>query len=135
MSGIGLPASNRWAMKPRALLAAAALSILWACGMAAPDLPPATPGPGALLDAGLAQPRVAPREPGRARYVRDEWQKGWADDDGDSCNTREEVLLAESATPAQTGPGCKVLAGQWNDRYTGRRLTGPPRSRSTTSSP
>lgn len=49
---------------------------------------------------------------------------GWADADGDGCNTREEVL-SESVTPAQVGPGCKILASDWEDRYTAGRLTSP----------
>lgn len=79
-------------------------------------------GPGAL-----AHPRIADRDPERFRYVRDEWQPhGWADADGDGCNTREEVLVAESAVTVRLGPGCKVLADEWDDRYTARRMTTPP---------
>ncbi|PZR80249.1 MAG: HNH endonuclease, partial [Candidatus Aeolococcus gillhamiae] len=74
----------------------------------------------------LARPRIAAPEAGRSRYVRDEWQPhGWADADGDGCNTREEVLIAESSTPPQRGAGCKTLGGEWDDRYTGRRVTSP----------
>ena len=70
----------------------------------------------------LARPRVAERDPGRSRYERDAWEPhGWADADGDGCNTREEVLLAEGRG-VQTGAGCKVLAGEWTDRYTGRQV-------------
>jgi len=74
---------------------------------------------------GLARPRVGVPEPGRPRYDRDQWQPhGWADADGDGCNPREEVLLAQGQD-VQTGPGCKILAGQWIDRFTGRRTTSP----------
>lgn len=43
--------------------------------------------------------------------------------------SREEVLIYESTAPVQLGPGCKVLAGEWDDRYTGRRVTNPPAPR------
>ena len=52
------------------------------------------------------------------------WQPhGWADADGDGCNTREEVLIAQSRTPVATGAGCKILAGEWLDPFTGRVTT------------
>ncbi len=85
--------------------------------------PPATttttPGPASSGDAALlAQVRVAP-EPVRAGYKR-ELFSSWIDADGDGCNTREEVLIAESLTPAQVDPyGCKVVAGDWLSVYDG----------------
>ena len=103
---------------------AATLCTLAACGLVEPELSPATPGPVGVAGE-LARPRVAENAPDRPRYIRDEWQRGWADADGDGCNTREEVLISESASPAAVGPGCKILAGEWEDRYTGRRLTSP----------
>lgn len=106
-------------------LPAAALCILSACGLAGPAPSSAIPGPAATAGE-LARPVVAQNDPGRPRYVRDGWQpRGWADVDGDSCNTREEVLISESIVPVQLGTGCKVLVGEWEDRYTGRRLTSP----------
>lgn len=48
---------------------------------------------------------------------------GWADDDHDGCNTRKEVLLAESVTPLEVDPrGCKLSGGKWQDRFTGELL-------------
>ena len=42
----------------------------------------------------------------------------WVDDDGDGCNTREEVLIAESRGKVQVDAfGCKVLAGDWLSAY------------------
>jgi hypothetical protein len=42
------------------------------------------------------------------------------DSDGDRCDTREEVLITESRTPAQVDPyGCKVVAGDWFSIYDG----------------
>jgi hypothetical protein len=52
--------------------------------------------------------------------------KHWTDDDGDSCNTREEVLIGESQTPAQVDAyGCKVIAGDWYSEYDGLLHTDP----------
>ena len=117
----------------RASAAAAMALLLSACsgvgselGQAASEWPATTLTSQPDGSGALARPRVSAPDPGRPRYVRDEWQpRGWADADGDGCNAREEVLLSESATPAQVGPGCKILAGEWEDRYTGRRLTSP----------
>lgn len=50
----------------------------------------------------------------------------WIDADGNGCNTRAEVLRAESATPAQVDPyGCQVLAGDWLSVYDGYRTDDP----------
>ena len=66
----------------------------------------------------LAQLRVAP-EGSRAGYDRDLFAH-WVDADGDRCDTREEVLIAESRTPAEVDPyGCKVVAGDWYSNYDG----------------
>lgn len=81
-------------------------------------------GPAAALPAG--SPRVAEPDPGRPRYDRDQWQShGWADLDGDGCNTRSEVLMAESKIPTSTTGRCTVVAGEWADPYTGRSTRSP----------
>lgn len=73
----------------------------------------------------LAHPRVAERDPARGPYIREEWDgRGWADDDGDGCNTRAEVLEAESTSPVTRRAGtCTVLTGSWVDPYTGSTYT------------
>lgn len=58
-------------------------------------------------------------------YARDLFRH-WTDDDGDGCNTREEVLIAESVTPAQVDAyGCKVVEGDWFSEYDGITHTNP----------
>ena len=76
---------------------------------------PPAPAGGASL---LAQLRRAP-EPARAGYDRDLFPYP-IDADGDRCNTREEVLIAESSTLAQVDHfGCTVVAGDWFSLYDG----------------
>jgi hypothetical protein len=48
----------------------------------------------------------------------------WIDADHDGCDTREEVLIAESLTTTRTGSGCSV-AGSWRSVYDGLRTTAP----------
>ena len=45
---------------------------------------------------------------------------------GDCQNTRHEVLIAESLGPVKLNPsGCRVIAGQWHDPFTGQTFTDP----------
>jgi Protein of unknown function (DUF1524) len=79
-----------------------------------------TTGPTAVL-VGL---RVAPEGP-RAGYRRELFTH-WVDADRDGCDTREEVLIAESRRPAQVDPfGCKVVEGDWYSLYDGLSFTDP----------
>jgi uncharacterized protein DUF1524 len=72
----------------------------------------------------LARLRVAPEGP-RTGYSRDLFRH-WIDADGDRCDTREEVLIAESHSPAQVDPyGCKVSAGDWVSLYDGLSFDNP----------
>ena len=48
----------------------------------------------------------------------------WIDADGDGCDTRQEVLIAESTPPATVGAGCTV-SGQWMPWYDGATWTDP----------
>lgn len=76
------------------------------------------------VEALLAEVEVAP-EDDRVDYDRDLFDEG-ADDDGDGCATRAEVLIAESITPAQVDPsGCAVLAGDWLSIYDGYSTDDP----------
>lgn len=60
-----------------------------------------------------------------AGYSRDLFRH-WIDADGDRCNTREEVLIAESSTPAQVDAfGCTVIAGDWFSPFDGQVHTDP----------
>ncbi|WP_404200089.1 HNH endonuclease family protein [Streptomyces tauricus] len=51
--------------------------------------------------------------------------KHWVDADHDSCNSRAEVLIAESRVEPTIEAGCKVTAGEWYSYYDGVTLTAP----------
>lgn len=52
----------------------------------------------------------------RAGYNRDLFRH-WVDADGDGCDTRDEVLIAESTTPVTVGSGCSLSGGTWLSPY------------------
>ncbi|HVW32937.1 MAG TPA: lamin tail domain-containing protein [Acidimicrobiia bacterium] len=74
---------------------------------------PAPPGRAALLD-----DLAVAAEGARAGYDRDLFHH-WIDADHDGCDTRAEVLEAESLAPVTVGPGCHVTAGDWISPYDG----------------
>ncbi|MFK4066265.1 hypothetical protein [Streptomyces sp. NPDC029674] len=71
--------------------------------------------PTTLKQAVAALPTAAESREG---YQRTRF-KHWIDEDRDSCNTRNEVLIAESRTAPVTGQGCKVTGGRWYSYYDG----------------
>jgi hypothetical protein len=70
------------------------------------------PPPSAVVGVGELGLRVEP-EPARVGYDRGLFEH-WVDEDGNGCDTRQEVLRRESLTAAQVDPfGCLVLVGDW----------------------
>ena len=69
---------------------------------------------------------VAPVPADIPSYDRDEWRH-WIDEDRDCQDTRQEVLIEESASPVtyKDSDECKVAEGEWNGPYTGERFTDP----------
>jgi hypothetical protein len=49
-------------------------------------------------------------------YDRDLF-KHWIDADGDGCNTRKEVLIAEAKVKPTVSSGCELSGGQWYSPY------------------
>lgn len=43
--------------------------------------------------------------------------KHWVDADGDSCDTRREVLISEADDPVTVGSGCSLTGGRWFSYY------------------
>jgi len=60
----------------------------------------------------------------RTGYDRDLFEH-WIDADGDGCNTRYEVLIAESLTTPTIGSGCSLSGGRWYSYYDGATWTVP----------
>jgi hypothetical protein len=49
----------------------------------------------------------------------------WIDADGDGCNTRYEVLIAEATTTPTVGSGCSLSGGRWYSYYNNAYYTLP----------
>lgn len=47
----------------------------------------------------------------------------WSDEDGDGCNTRNEVLIAEAVEAPTTGSSCRLTGGRWYSYYDGEEWT------------
>lgn len=112
-----------------ALVVTACVSGSAATSPSQPDDPPGGQQPGDALgseppaEAPIDQLRVAP-ESDDGSYDRDEFGSGWIDADGDGCDTRDEVLIDESQSPAQVDPyRCQIVAGDWVSLYDGYETT------------
>lgn len=57
-------------------------------------------------------------------YDRDLFRH-WVDADGDGCDARDEVLLAEALERPEVGPGCDVGDARWRSVYDGVVVTDP----------
>lgn len=84
-----------------------------------PAKAPEASGTQALLDSLHVE-----AEPLRVDYDRDLFDH-WSDVDGDSCNTRYEVLAAESLEPVETSDGCRPTSGLWISAFDGTTTTYP----------
>jgi hypothetical protein len=104
---------RRFAVRLVALLAAV---VLVASNGAPASAATTVRGSGLQLLARLATAPEHPRAYVRALFVH------WIDADRDGCNTRNEVLIAESRTTPRIGAGCSV-AGSWRSAYDGVTTT------------
>ncbi|WP_242744344.1 HNH endonuclease family protein [Streptomyces sp. CA-256286] len=60
---------------------------------------------------------------GTARgYERDSFRH-WIEEDGDSCTSRAEVLIAEAVTPPERGARCSLTGGSWLSYYDEAEVT------------
>lgn len=60
----------------------------------------------------------------RTGYQRDLFRH-WVDADGDGCDARDEVLIAESKKRVTIGAGCSLSGGTWASAYDGIITTNP----------
>ncbi|MFI7575065.1 HNH endonuclease family protein [Micromonospora sp. NPDC049497] len=60
----------------------------------------------------------------RTGYSRDLFPH-WIDADGDGCNARYEVLIAEATTVPSVGSGCYLSGGRWYSYYDAASWTNP----------
>lgn len=98
----------------------------------------ATPAPSALAPSASAAPGAPASGSGvplkeaiallvvgkesRSGYERDAFQH-WIDEDGDGCDTRREVLLAEATTKPTQAARCAITGGAWTSFYDGAAVT------------
>jgi hypothetical protein len=97
--------------KVRALLALLA-ALLGSAVLLAPPAQAATVS--TTLRAGISGLPVATEV--RTGYTRDKFHL-WIDADGDGCNTRNEVLIAEATTKPTVGASCVLSGGRWLSYY------------------
>ncbi|MFB7049629.1 HNH endonuclease family protein [Streptomyces microflavus] len=87
--------------------------------------PSGAPGGGPDKD-GLPLAEAIAQIPGAAEqregYERDSFRH-WIDEDGDSCTTRAEVLIAEAVTAPEQGPRCSLTGGSWLSYYNEAEVT------------
>lgn len=81
-----------------------------------------TPSPSTTIASGnaLRGLTIAPEQ--ASGYDRDLF-KHWIDVDRDGCDTRREVLIAESLTLVTVGTGCSLSGGKWFSAYDGVETT------------
>lgn len=65
---------------------------------------------------------VAPSQD--VKYNRSEW-KHWIDLDGNGCDTREDILIANGDEVKSDPKTCKVTEGTWIEYYDGKTFTDP----------
>ncbi len=75
-----------------------------------------TPGHAVLLLAELRDESPSPTAPPADAFG------DWADADGDGCDTRSEVLIAESLVDVTFGTACTVASGEWESPWDGEVL-------------
>lgn len=77
---------------------------------------PGAPAGGGGTPLGDAVTLLPVGEESRTGYERDSFHH-WIDEDGDGCDTRREVLLAEAVTKPEQGDRCAITGGSWTSFY------------------
>ncbi|CAM5611305.1 HNH endonuclease family protein [Streptomyces diastaticus] len=105
--------------KTAAVLAGALLALPLATAPAG-----AAPEPVAVLTLAEAIEQLPSAPENREGYQRTSF-KHWVDADRNGCNTRAEVLVAESQVRPTIEARCRVVAGEWFSYYDGVTVTDP----------
>ena len=102
-----------------------AAAVLGGVAVATPVVAVADLGPSAASD-GVPLREVVAALP-VATEIRDGYDrakfKHWVDADGDGCNTRAEVLVAEASIPPTVGSTCAIAGGAWYSAYDDTYMT------------
>lgn len=85
-----------------------------------PTASAARPDAGDQLTTLIARLPVAEEQ--RAGYDRSLFHL-WIDADGDGCDTRQEVLIADAIVAPTVGARCSLTGGEWISPYDGRRVS------------
>lgn len=59
----------------------------------------------------------------RLKYQRDQYGQRWADEDGNGCDTRNDILARDLQNVKTKSGGCVVLSGSFTEPYTGDFIT------------
>ena len=101
----------------RPLLILAALSLLVTVSIPAKSVPVIST-PTQMLS------KLSVKAESSSTYSRSSFRH-WIDADGDSCNTRYEVLISESTKKVKISSKCKLTGGNWASKYDGVKTTDP----------
>lgn len=68
-----------------------------------------------------SQPKPEMAVEASTKYSRDKFGRGWADEDKDCQNTRQEILISLSTAPVRFSDDreCRVTFGRWISMYSG----------------
>lgn len=100
------------------------LALLVALMLCVPLLPAAPAAARTVAAKRLLGELSVTAERGAASYERD-FFADWYDADSDGCDTRQEVLIAESRTTADRNSSCDVTSGTWFSYYDAKTWTDP----------
>lgn len=89
-----------------------------------PPTPTPTPKPAGTSLASLLARLSVTDETQFGSYDRDRFRH-WVDADGDGCDARDEVLIAEAISAPSIGEGCTLLGGRWRSAYDNLETTDP----------
>lgn len=109
--------------KRNLLIISASFLILSIFGIPANSIPAITAVPAVSTPTQMLN-KLSVKAESSTNYSRSKF-KHWIDADGDSCNTRYEVLISESTKKPRIGSKCKLSGGSWTSKYDNVKTTDP----------